>query len=161
MALKGIPAIYFNSLIAAKNDIKEVEKTGRARSINRRRWDAGKLARLLNDKRTISSRVFSEYVRLLRLRGEHPAFHPDGSQEVLELGDSLFALERTSPDGSETIASISNFTDKQVELAVEEMMLSVEKQGRMTDIISGRLFSGGSNRIALEPYRTVWLAAGS
>ncbi len=161
MVLKGIPAIYFNSLVAAKNDLKGVRKTGRARAINRRKWDARKLGRLLRDEKTINSRVFNEYVRLLRLRAEHPAFHPDGCQKVFQLGDSVFALERTSPDAKETIASISNFTEKQVELAIDDKIPSLKKPGRIKDIISGKLFGAGLSRITLHPYQTVWLVAKS
>lgn len=40
LVLKGVPAVYFSSLFGGRNDHKLVEATGRARSINRTKWQA-------------------------------------------------------------------------------------------------------------------------
>ena len=42
-ALQGIPAFYIHSLTATQNYIEGVQKTGRARTINRMKWDENKL----------------------------------------------------------------------------------------------------------------------
>ncbi len=39
LAMQGIPAIYIQSLLGCENDYDGVEKTGMARSINRKKWN--------------------------------------------------------------------------------------------------------------------------
>ncbi|MCX7426452.1 MAG: sugar phosphorylase, partial [Planctomycetia bacterium] len=43
LSLRGVPAVYFHSLVATPNDVVGAERTGRARSINRRKFDAAEL----------------------------------------------------------------------------------------------------------------------
>ena len=38
LSLAGVPAVYYNSLIAAPNNVAGVEETGRYRTINRKKW---------------------------------------------------------------------------------------------------------------------------
>ena len=155
LVLRGIPAVYFNSLVAARNDHKEVEKTGRPRSINRKKWKVRTLSRLLNSAGTINSRVFGEYTRLLRLRAECPAFHPDGGQEILDMGESVFGVRRTSRDGGEVLLSVSNMAAEPSEVKVSYG--GVGRAGSsLVDKISGREVDG-TGRIGLGPYQTMWL----
>ena len=159
LVLKGVPAVYFNSLVAAKNDLKGMKKTGAARSINRKKWDAKKLFTLLNNTSSVNSRVFNEYVRLLRLRADHPAFHPDGAQRIVDLGDTVFAIERNSPDGTETVLAIFNFTAKKVTQSLKGKTSPPGKDAHIKDLISGKDLGPEINEITLKPYQAVWLSA--
>ena len=149
MALKGIPAVYFHSLTATPNDVEGVQRTGRARSINRRKWSQAELDGALKDEKSSAARVFNEYTRLLQLRAGHAAFHPDGSQKILNLGETVFALERISPDGKETVRAISNCTDQPVHVSIDER--------DQLDLILNRKPERVGNNIRLEPYQSVWL----
>ena len=159
LGLKGIPAVYLNSLVAARNDYEGVQRTGHVRSINRKRWDAKTLGRLLDKNKSIHARVFHEYVRLLRLRAKHPAFHPDGEQKVLDLGDNVFAIERTAPDNSEKIVAISNLAAQQVDVRIDDRTATLSNADKWNNLITGRLRGKSDRTISLSPYETCWLLA--
>ncbi|MGZ3356615.1 MAG: sugar phosphorylase, partial [Isosphaeraceae bacterium] len=55
LALRGIPAVYFHSLIGTANDSGAVTATGRARSINRRKYAADELGRILAKPNSVSA----------------------------------------------------------------------------------------------------------
>jgi len=157
MGLLGVPAVYFHSLVATRNDYGGVKRTGRARSINRRKYDHAFLETTLQDKTSLASRVLREYTRLLRIRARRRAFHPMGTQKILDLGEEVFAFQRISPEGSETVVSVSNFTPHTVSVSLNG---SVEGFGHIKewrDCIRGRHYNGTRRRVALHPYQTVWL----
>jgi len=157
LALRGIPAIYFNNLIAARNNTAGVEETGRPRAINRRKWTMAELDATLSNKSSVPATVFRKYTRLLRLRAQHPAFHPDGAQKILDLGDSLFAVQRTSPDGRETIVAVSNLTSRTVSLKLDGRIPAIAE--KPTDILRPRNFGANGRTLSLSPYKTAWLTA--
>jgi sucrose phosphorylase len=102
--------------------------------------------------------VFHEYTRLLRLRAQHPAFHPDGGQRVLQLDDGLFAIERSSPDGTEQLLCINNLTCRCQQLAVEAVGRTAA-DGRWHDLISGENHQADvADELTLQPFQTAWLA---
>jgi len=157
MALKGIPAVYFHSLTATHNDPAGVQRSGQPRSINRKRWQAGELNSLLDEAATPTSRVFQEYTRLLRLRAEHCAFHPDGAQRVLQLEDSLFGIERASPDETERLFCISNLTPRTRQLDAEQFGQAAGEH-EWHDLIEGQSYAfGGDATLILQPWQTLWL----
>ena len=151
MALKGIPAVYFNSLVAARNDEEGARRTGRARSLNRRKWSQEELEDALKDEKSDAALVFREYTRLLRLRAGQPAFHPDGDQKILDLGENVFAVERTSPDGKQILLAISNCSGQPVAVPAPAVR-------DRTDLVLGRKPTADGDAIRLDPYQTVWLA---
>ncbi len=150
LALKGIPAIYFNSLVAAGNDEEGARRTGRARSLNRRKWSRAELDEALKDEKSNAAQVFQECIRLLRLRAGHPAFHPDGDQKILDLGESVFAVERTSPDGRETVLAITN-------CAGEPAAVPTSVVRNRTDLILGEKPRTDGDATRLSPYQSIWL----
>ena len=151
MALKGIPAVYFNSLVAARNDEEGARRTGRARSLNRRKWSQAELDEALKDEKSNTARVFQECTRLLRLRAAHAAFHPNGAQKIVDLGESVFAVERTSPDGKQILLAISNCSGQPVAVPAPAVR-------NRTDLVLGRKPTTDGDTIRLDPYQTVWLA---
>jgi len=160
LALKGIPAIYFHSLTATHNDHIGVERNGQARSINRRRWGEAELNALLDDSSTATSRVFHEYVRLLRLRAAHPAFHPDAAQVVLELEDGLFGLLRTVQDARELMVCVSNLSPDTRTFDLAAVATRAGASGRYWhELIKDQpvVVGAGAARVVLEPYQNVWL----
>ena len=157
LALKGIPAVYFHSLVATRNDLDAVQRTGRPRTINRKKWIPKALDSLLEDESSLNARVFNEYVRRLRVRAAQAAFHPDGKQSVLDLGEGVFALERTAPDESETITAVSNFSTRPIELRLDDRIPSLSGAGTYGDLIAGRTYNGTKRTLPLAPYQTVWL----
>jgi len=155
LALKGIPAVYIHSLFATRNDHEAVEETGVARSINRSTLDFDDLERQLDDETTRTGRVFAQYRHLLDVRRRQPAFHPDGAQRVPDVGDEVFALERTAPDGGQRILALNNFTARRVTVALSGEDLDAGS-GPYRDLIEDE-DRGQGGSVELSPYDTVWL----
>ncbi len=157
LGLKGIPGIYFHSLTATKNDYALVEQTQRLRSINRKKWKEEDLNSLLDHSASQTAQVFNEYVRLLEIRSQHPAFHPDGKQTVYNLSDKVFAFLRMAPDGGETIVCISNFCSEHLNLSVQDRIPCLSMSQIWKELIADEIYEGSKSEIYLEPYQTVWL----
>ncbi len=162
LALQGIPVVYFHSLTATQNDQEGVNSTGQVRAINRGRWDERELLERLGKPRTPHARVFHAYSRLLKLRAENPSFHPDGGQRVLDLSDGLFGIERTAPDGTETVLAVSNLTAGHRRLQLDDGIVSAFRSRQWEELITGKPSTGaGARTWQLAAYETVWLRAAS
>lgn len=161
LSLQGIPAVYFHSLVGTHNDLDGVAHTGRARSINRRKWDESDLNAALDHPAGDHSRVFRAYLRLLRLRAAQPAFHPDGPQRILDLEDGLFGLERIAPDGTQRLFCIANLSPEVREVCVRDCGADVAP-GPWHDLLSDPPTALAADAtLTLAPYRSVWLTPAS
>ena len=157
LAMKGIPAVYFHSLCATPNYTEGVKETGHNRTINRKKWKSEELESLLEDEESNSGEIFEWYTRVLRRRASCPAFHPDASQKVIELGDDIFAFERRSLDGSQVIICLFNFLAHEVKSNQKQTLASYLSNGSVKDLISGGEFSFDNESFALRPYQALWL----
>ena len=151
LAMRGVPGIYFHSLVGSRNFTEGVRRTGRARTINREKLDKARLESEIDDLATERHHIFSAYLDRIRKRIAQPAFHPNAGQRILELHRSVFAFERASLDGSQTIVVLNNVSGRSVGIDL--------KQGRKhrLDILSGSEFRG---RVTLAPYQCAWLTSG-
>ncbi|MDG6774724.1 sugar phosphorylase [Thiomicrorhabdus sp. ZW0627] len=156
MTLQGIPAFYIHSLIATPSDRDGVEKTGRTRSINRRRWDYEYLKALIESGRTSNAEVIKRLTNILQRRKRHKAFHPDTPQKVLDLGSDFFALWRDSEDLRFPMLAIHNLTSdiKMVNLAEIEGM---ERFSYWTNLLDNSGVAAAETNYVLQPYQSVWL----
>jgi len=159
LSLQGIPAVYFHSLCATPNDQEGFGETGRARTLNRKKWQLNELESMLGKKNTTGSKVFDWYVTTLRKRGAAPAFHPDASQEILDLGDSVFGLVRSSVDGNQSIVCLYNFLPKTCPLKPMNILKKWFPSGGAKDLISGGEIHWGSKALELRPYQALWLVS--
>lgn len=157
LAMKGIPAVYFHSLCATPNYTEGVKETGHNRTINRKKWKSEELETLLEDEESNSGEIFEWYTRVLRRRASCPAFHPDASQKVIELGDEIFAFERRSLDGSQVIICLFNFLPHEVKSNQKQTLASYLSNGSVKDLISGGEFSFDNESFALRSYQALWL----
>ena len=157
LAFRGVPAVYIHCLTACLNDHEGVKESGIPRRINRHKWDIDELEGLLKDKTTVHYRVFNELALILRRRSDYPAFHPDAPQEILDTGDGIFALKRTSLTEEQRIFSISNFTEKTKTVKGMSKLLGDSVPSKLKDIISGKEKSISKGSLRLKPFQTVWL----
>jgi sucrose phosphorylase len=155
MELQGVPALYFHSLTATRNYTEGVEETGRARTINRRKWKEDELTALLSNSRTPSSRVMKTCIGRLQLRSQHKVFHPDAEQEIVDLGPDWFVVVRSRK--KEQVVCISNFTDEYRELKIDDRLRRLNAVDSCSDILSGNRYMGEGKVIPFDPYQTVWL----
>lgn len=158
--LEGIPGIYVHSLLATRNDYQRMEHTGHNRSINRHQWDYAALEKMLLDSessdRNHHRKVFSEIKKLLSIRQQQKAFHPNATQFTLHLGDSIFAYWRQSHDRQQSIFCISNISDAQQEFMLSDINLISTDDWH--DLISGKEMTHQEMLIQLAPYQTLWIS---
>ena len=155
LGLRGIPAFYIHSLLATENDYAGVRQSGRARLINRHKWDRDKLERLLADNDTNQALVFNELRRRIEIRKRQAAFHPDARQEILFLGHHLFGFWRHSLDGVQSILAVHNLTDQPRKLYLDGPLDGLT--GCWTGLLTGEQVSAAQAVIDLPPYHVLWL----
>jgi len=154
MTLTGVPAVYYNSLFGAPNDQEGVKRTGRNRTINRRKWTLEELESRLKAPNSASKRVFDGMKSLIAARQSQPAFHPEGSQECMMLHPALFVLLRTAPTGRQALLCLSNL--RHSEVSVSWASVPLESCGVRAVFTQGDVFLG-SDTITFSPYAALWL----
>ncbi|MBS9402944.1 sugar phosphorylase [Halomonas sp. TRM85114] len=151
MALQGIPALYLHSLTASLNDHEGVERSGRLRSLNRRRWQREDLDELLDSRNTPTREVFMALKRRLAVRRSEPCFHPDAPQRVIPSPPELLVLERGPLSDGRRLLAIHNITDRRQPLALSEL-----DARSWYDLLE----KATVKRIdSLAPYRSLWLVS--
>lgn len=154
----GVPAIYFHSLFGSRSWKAGVEHEGHKRAINRRKLTHQELESDLQVEESLRSQVFSKMVRLLKIRSEHSAFHPLAKQDVVEFSLALFAVQRTSLDGCESILCVHNVTGD-----IQSVRLNLDKFNAKlaVDLIHQTTISSNQTEITIKPYSFVWLKLSS
>ena len=155
LSLRGVPGIYFHSLTATENDEEGVKTTGENRTINRRQWQLDELNQHLGEG--VASAVFPTYLKMLRRRATHPAFHPDAEQIVYDIDPELFIHSRTDTNRDEVVFCIYNFSAKEQTIKNPASSPLLQKTKKFYDILSGRTYGSGKRGIKLAPYQVLWL----
>ena len=158
LALEGIPGIYIHSLLATSNDTDKLERTGQNRGINRHEWDYRQLQTELADPESQHARVSGLLKKLVHLRQQQRAFHPNATQFTLQLGEQLFGFWRQSMDRRQSIFCIFNVSDTPQPLRIAELNLIVTD--RWWDLISGHIFDESTEVFTLVPYQVLWITNG-
>lgn len=155
MSLQGVPGLYFHNLTATRNNLAGVSVNGKYRTINRKKWDYEELMEELSDPDSTTYRVFNHMKDIINIRKKHPAFHPFGGQKVYNLNVNLFCIERTDPEGTESILVIANVTSQTRYLTdVDDLPLSSAK--KYNDILTGQeCFVNG--KAEFSPFSVVWI----
>ena len=155
MALAGVPAFYYNTLLAAPNDYEGLEQTGRYRSINRKKWTLSEVESRLSDPEGSPSRVFMVIRELLALRREHAAFHPEASQRCLLVDERAFVVGRGSDADSSQFICVFNLSGEDLELS--SASLSLEASASLKPRFSRGVDLDGPDTIRCAPYGMGWL----
>lgn len=156
IALEGIPGFYIHSLIGSQNDVEKLKLTNHNRSINRRKWDYDALSDLLANENSHHAKVLKALLKLLNIRKNQAAFHPNAVQYTLHLGSDIFAFWRQSINRDQSIFCLNNMTDETVKVPIRSVNLISLQQ--WCDLISGEEYNEQSECIQLAPYQTVWLS---
>ncbi|MEQ9379505.1 MAG: sugar phosphorylase, partial [Pirellulales bacterium] len=157
LALRGIPGIYFHSLVGTPNDVEGWKSSGIPRRINRHRYEQSELETVLANSEGLQSRVLEGYRQLLKTRIAQAAFHPEAQQRALALAvDGVFGFVRQSVETDQQIVVLANLcgTSRDVDLA------AIDVQPLSHDLLSGQTVDV-PNRFQLEPYQVVWLESRS
>jgi sucrose phosphorylase len=156
LILKGVPGVYLPALIGSRNDTQAVERSHSYRDINRSTIHERVLRRLLGSPRTVTRRVSDRFLRLLRLRKEQPAFHPNSAQDVLGVGHGVFGLVRKPASGSPVLCLI-NVRDTEARVSIDVAGLGLD--GDLHDVVGGADYrtEEGALDLRLAPYQVFWL----
>ena len=155
LALEGIPGIYLHSFIGTENDHQRVKNSGHNRAINRHQWQYADIEEQLNDPTSSHSLIYAQMQKIIELRRQQPAFHPNATQFTLHLGDHLFGFWRQSMDREQSIFCISNITNLPQTLNLSDINL-IDNQSWL-DIITGDLCIADNQSVSMEPYQTLWI----
>jgi len=155
LALEGIPGIYLHSFIGTENDHQRVKNSGHNRAINRHQWQYADIEEQLNDPTNSHSLIYAQMQKIIELRRQQPAFHPNATQFTLHLGDHLFGFWRQSMDREQSIFCISNITNLPQTLNLSDINL-IDNQSWL-DIITGDLCIADNQSVSMEPYQTLWI----
>ncbi len=156
LALEGVPGIYIHSMLATQNDYDRVNLTNHNRSINRHKWALTELEDTLSDPRSHHALALSRLKKLLEIRANQAAFHPNAVQFTLHLGDEVFAFWRQSINRTQSIFCIHNITDQTVSIPISSVnLISLDV---WHDLISKSPYSSADDVIELAPYEFVWLS---
>ena len=157
LSLAGVPGVYVHSLLGSHNCIDCLARTGRARSINREKFELEKLERDLSDPQSLKSRVLAGYRYLLHNRKQQSAFHPAAKQHVLRLNSDVFAILRMA-ENDIGLLCVTNVTSKSLALEVELSHFNLRGNTEWIDLFTGETFSPEDLlRIELVPYQSRWL----
>jgi sucrose phosphorylase len=153
-----VPAVYLHSLAGSRNDVRLAMRTKVKRDMNRATLDVGVLERNLKDPSAKLHLLAAAMRRLLRTRVMHSAFHPNGGQRVLQLDRRVFAVLRTTPDGSERVLCLTNVSNSEVLVEVPLSEIGVDWM-YFFDLIAGRGYTAQDGRLSLrlQHYDYVWL----
>jgi sucrose phosphorylase len=155
-ALEGIPGIYIHSLLGTQNDYQKLANTHHNRSINRHRWQEEALEEALADKDLHHEKVLSTLKSLLNTRIRQSAFHPNATQFTLHLGLQLFGFWRQSQDRKQSIFCVSNISDQEIALPLNELNLIITDS--WFELMSKNEITELTQELLLTPYQTVWIS---
>ncbi len=156
LALEGVPGIYIHSLLGTENDYALAAETGRARSINRRRWQAEDLEEALADPTRHHRAVLDELKRRINIRRNQEAFHPNATQYTLHFGTEVFAFWRESRSRHQNIFALHNVSDRVQKIPMVELNLIATDTWR--DLLSGTVYKDIEATIEIPPYGAVWIS---
>ncbi len=151
LALQGVPAVYFHSLVGTENDLEGMQSSGIPRRINRRKFQLDELNDRLNDEKSLARKVFDGVRNLLKIRTQQPAFHPGAEQTYWETqSDHVLGFERKNTQTGQTILVAANFSDEPTVIHLPtEYAAAGDLLDESTKIDEGRL--------TLSPAQIVWL----
>lgn len=145
LAFKGVPALYYHSLLGSENDLAAAEQTGINRRINREKLFLEELEQNLADEQSLPSRVFHSLRGMLQIRRQHSAFSPKADQRVLNVNNAIFAIERCHPVTGEILTCVVNVKN-------EPQPLTLDIEG--TDLLSKTAFIG---QCVMKGWQVMWI----
>jgi sucrose phosphorylase len=148
-AFKGVPAFYIHSLLGTTNDYEGYEQTGRARSLNRKRWNESEIGKALESE-SLHREVLERLKQMISVRKQQPAFHPDAKQLWHHVNDDFIAFRRISEN--QEIFCITNVTSRSRGITVESSI-------PVTELLTNDKLALGYSELQVMPFDTIWLSS--
>ncbi len=153
LALKGVPALYYNSLLATPNYVDGLRATGRNRTINRRKWTLAEVAAHLDSPDNAPKRVLDGLKSMLDARRRQSAFHPEAGQVCLKLDNRLFAIQRTA-ETSQSLLCVFNISHQTAHTPAGALGVDRLDESRAVFKTGQLRFEEGE--LQMGPYSAVW-----
>ena len=154
MSLTGVPAIYYNSLLAAPNNLSGLEETGRNRTINRKKWLLAEVEARFDSSDGAPRRVLEGLKAMLTIRKAQPAFHPEAPQTCLNLGSRVFTVVRRALDDQQVLTCLFNVSREAVSIPLNQLNISQED---IKLVYTQENVQIDSTNILLSPYAALWM----
>lgn len=148
-AFKGVPAFYIHSLIGTTNDYEGYKKTGRARTLNRKKWSEQEINENLENG-SHHQEILTRLKKMISVRRKQSAFHPDADQKWHHINDDFIAFRRIGE--KQEIFCITNVTSRSRGLTIESSI-------PVTELLTGEKLSLGYCELQVMPFDTLWLAS--
>lgn len=146
LSFPGVPAVYIQSMLGSRNDYHGVETLGYNRAINRQKFDVDNISAALNNPQDLRHQVYQRLSRLITLRRNNRAFHPDSRFEIKSITPQVMQIKRTAECGEEIIAlfNISNINQ----------LVHIDINNGF-DLINETDIKGGA--LTLQPWQVMWI----
>lgn len=161
LSLVGVPLLYFHSLFGSRNWVEGVDLTGRARMINRQRFELWEVEQELADPSSLRSQVLGRLLRRIALRVGEPAFHPNAEQAVLDGGDAFLAVQRTARTDRSTVVCVHDVSGRPGRFRAR-LRGPLGPAGALVDLADGTqqaVEPGGILEVDVPGYGVRWLKA--
>jgi len=159
LALPGIPFIYLTAPLAMRNDFAYYLETGNPRELNRGRILHEEVRQALHTPGSLPQTIFAQYLKFLKIRVTHRAFHPQNSLlPIPNVPPSLIAYLRISDESHQAMLIAQNVsaTCVKVELSLRDILPSSYLSGK--DLISEESleYHDGGILLSMSPYQVRW-----
>lgn len=142
LGLKGVPAVYVQSILGGQNNYAGVEATGENRTINRKKYQFAEVAESLADDTSLIQAVYQNLSEMIKVRRQEADFHPDSSMTVVDSSDELLIIQRNNDT-----QMIHNFTEEAQTVAITA--------GTYVDLLTNETVTASEVRV--NPYGFMWL----
>jgi sucrose phosphorylase len=159
LALRGVPGIYYHSLLGSQSWIEGMQASGQNRTINREKLDVDHLYEALETPNTLRSMVYRGFKTMLALRQQDPAFDPFGRQQIIDGNRHVFGVYRSTPKNLEGVFCLTNLSGQPQTIAININEFVGTKSASLFDLISEESFLiiEGECEVALRGYQVCWL----
>lgn len=147
LTFPGVPAIYIQSILGARNDEEGVARLGYNRAINRQKYTEAEITAALQTEGNLRHDTWKQLGELITRRRQHAAFHPDSAFTARCINDEVLEIIRTAKNG-ESVAALFNLSD-------QWQVISYDAPG-CCDVISGTTINTAS--LTLAPWQAMWLS---
>ncbi|MFL3489338.1 sugar phosphorylase, partial [Citrobacter cronae] len=146
LSFPGVPAIYIQSILGSRNDYEGVEKLGYNRAINRKKYHIRQIETELADETCLRHAIYHELSRLIVLRRNNKAFHPDSDFKINSVTPAVMQIKRTAETGEE-ITGLFN-------ISAQTQTINIDIENGF-DLISEESISG--KELTLHAWQVMWI----
>ncbi len=156
LCIPGIPAIYWNGLIGAKNYLP-TEGLDENRTVNREVFNFQVLQSKLDTPTNEMAKIFAGVKELLKIRSNCSAFDPNAKISPVEIdSESLVACLLSNLADDNQLFALTNVSQSAQKVSFAETKLT---EGSWIDLITKQEHELTKNSvISLAPYQVYWFA---